>query len=280
MKNGLVYFAAAAGLLASFATAQTTRTRNHNNLNISTHGEGETCADLNVTSNNGELAQAVEKFTLQRSEAPALELNAGDRGVVRVRGWKQAAYSIEACKIAVAEDRGTADTLVRGIAVSHGAGRFSYTGPSSDNGNWQVYFIIHAPDSASLDLEARNAPVSIANVNGNIKVRAVNGPLSIHGSTGNIDAQTTNGPISFEGESGEVHLHAQNGPINVKVGKEIWSGPALEARTVNGPLSLSLPEVFQSGMRVETSGHAPIVAAMRFALTPTQMPPAPSMCCR
>ena len=29
-------------------------------------------------------------------------------------------------------------------------------------------------------------------------------------------------------------------------------------RTVNGPLSLALPEKFRSGVRLETSGHGPI----------------------
>lgn len=261
MKHRIVYCTAAAALAGSIAFAQTSITRNRNNinLNINTQGQAESCADLKVTS-NGELAQSVEKFALQRSEAPVLELNAGERGVVHVRGWKQAGYSVEACKMAVAEDRGTADTMLRGISVSRSAGRFSYTGPANDNarGNWQVYFIIHAPDNASLDLETRNAPVSIADVNGNIKVRATNGPLSIQNSTGNIDAQTTNGPISFHGDGGEVHLHAQNGPISVKLGKEVWAGPALDVATVNGPLSLTLPETFQSGIRVETSGHSPM----------------------
>lgn len=259
MKSSAIVFALAA-VLALGGLAQTRISGNRsrgNNLNISTHGSGETCADLNVTS-NGELAQATEKFTLSRGEAPTLELNAGDHGAVTVRGWKQSEYTVEACKIAVAEDRGTAESLLRSIAVSHSAGRFGYAGPSADNGNWQVFLIIHAPDSASLDLETKNAPVSIADVNGNIKVRATNGPLAIRGSTGNIDAQSTNGPISFDGEGGEVHLHAQNGPISVKVQKDIWQGSALEARTVSGPMSVSLPAAFQSGVRVETSGHAPL----------------------
>ncbi len=217
-------------LLALCGTAQTqiSRTRNHN-LNISTRGDADSCADLKVTS-DGQLAQGEEKFTLSRSEAPTLELNAGDRGVVSVKGWKQSGYSVDVCKIAVAEDRGTADSMLRGIALTHSAGRFSYTGPTADTGTWQVHFIIHTPDTASLDLETRNAPVSIADVNGNIKVRATNGPLAIRGSMGNIDAQTTNGPISFDGEGGEVHLSAQNGPISVKVQKEIWNGSKLEAQ--------------------------------------------------
>ena len=247
---------AAGAVLLTCAAAQNTRNRNHNDLNINVQGDAESCADLKVTS-SGQISRSAEQFNLARSEAPALELDAGDRGVVSVRGWKQSGYSVEACKIAVAEDQGTADSLARGIAIARSAGHFSYSGPANDNGQWQVHFIIHSPDNASLDLQTKNAPVSISGVNGNIKVRATNGPLAIRGSSGNIDAQTTNGPISFDGDGGEVHLHAQNGPIAVKVGKEVWNGSTLEARTVNGPMSVSLPTAFQSGMRVETPGSSP-----------------------
>ena len=256
-----VVLCTAVALLGMCATAQTQsiRNRNHNNLNINTQGDAQTCADLKVTS-NGELAQANERFALSRGEAPTLELNAGERGIVTVRGWNQSGYVVEACKMAVAENRAAADMMLRGVSLSHSAGRFSYTGPANDagNGNWQVYFIVHTPDSASLDLETKNAPVSISDVNGNIKVRATNGPLSIRRSSGNIDAQTSSGPISFDGEGGEVHLLAQNGPISVRLGKEIWSGSTLEAKTVNGPMSLTLPAAFQSAVRVEASGGAPI----------------------
>jgi len=247
-KTGILYCAIAAFVCAAAP----------HSFNINTHGDADTCGDLRVTS-DGQLAQSADRFDLTRGQVSTLELNGGERGVVRVRGWSQSGYTVEACKVAVAEDSGTAGTLLRGITVSHSAGRFSYTGPQGDigNSNWQVYFIVHAPDNASLDLQTRNAPISISGVNGNIKVRATNGPLSIHGSGGNIDAQTVNGPISFDGEGGDVHLLAQNGPISVKVAKEVWNGAALEARTVNGPMSVSLPAAFQSGVRVEASGGAP-----------------------
>lgn len=255
MKNSLLYCAAA--LVLPACTVYSQNTRNHN-LNINLQGDPETCDELRATS-NGQLAQANQHFDLTRGEVSTLELNGGTRGVVKVRGWHQAGYTVEACKIAAAEDSGTAQALVRGITVNRSAGAFSYSGPQTDTGsaNWQVYFIIHAPDNASLDLQTKNAPISIAGVNGNIKVRATNGPLSISGSTGNIDAQTTNGPISFDGDGGEVHLRAQNGPISLKVGADVWNGSALEASTVNGPMSVSLPAAFQSGVRVETTSDAP-----------------------
>ena len=42
-----------------------------------------------MTSSNGQVAQAAERFELSRGEASTIELNAGERGVVKVKGWKQ-----------------------------------------------------------------------------------------------------------------------------------------------------------------------------------------------
>jgi len=254
MKNSALSILALALLMA--APAAWTQNRTHNrNLSINMQGDAESCAGLKVTS-DGQVAQAAEKFTLQRSEASSLELNAADRGIIKVRGWNQAGYSVEACKIAVADDRGSAERTLSAIAISHAAGHFTFTGPPADGNSWQVYFIVYAPANASLDLEAKNGPISVADVNGSIKARATNGPLSIKDCTGSIDAQTNNGPIAFTGDGGEVRLHADNGPISVKVSKDLWNGSLLDARTSNGPLSLVLPTGFHSGIRVESAGSA------------------------
>ncbi len=255
MKRLALGAAIAACLLVPAGQAQN-RTRSHN-LNLSVQGDAESCADLKVTS-SGELARSADKVTLQRSEAATLELSAADRGIIRVKGWNQNNYSVETCKIAVAEDRGSAERALSAITVSHSAGHFTFTGPQGDDSNWQVYFLVHTPANASLDLDAKNGPISLAGVSGMIKVRTANGPLAIKNCSGSVDAQAKNGPIAFDGDGGEVHLQADNGPISVKVSKAVWNGSLLEARTSNGPMSLVLPESFSSGVRVESTGRAPM----------------------
>jgi DUF4097 and DUF4098 domain-containing protein YvlB len=106
-------------------------------------------------------------------------------------------------------------------------------------------------------VETRNGPVDVEGVGGTVKVRAQNGPVSVKGGS-LVEVRSQNGPIAFEGSGGEVHLNATNGPIALRLEGEIWNGPKLEARTVNGPLSLNIPETFRTGVRVETSGRAPI----------------------
>jgi DUF4097 and DUF4098 domain-containing protein YvlB len=133
------------------------------------------------------------------------------------------------------------------------------TGPAeSENGQWTAVFLIHAPKDASVNLETNNGPISVRDLGGTLKLRALNGPLAIVNCGGTVDAQTTNGPIAFTGDRGEVTLHAKNGPIALKLGSLDWNGSKLEARTINGPLAVSVPENFRSGMRLETSGHVPL----------------------
>ena len=111
----------------AFHAGQTHAARNRGfNLNID--GNAESCAGLKVRSSNGEIAQVNDAFTLSKGEAPILELNAIEGGQIRVRGWDRADYSVETCKIAVADTRAAAEQAVRGVAVTHSAGRISYTG--------------------------------------------------------------------------------------------------------------------------------------------------------
>jgi DUF4097 and DUF4098 domain-containing protein YvlB len=261
MKNeGLVYAAAAVICLGCFLSPAKSQTAKRRSFDLSIDGSGETCADLKVRS-SGEVARVNETFTMSRGEAPILEINATDRGNIRVRGWDHADYSVETCKIAVAETQAAADQMARGISVTHTAGRISFAGPSTDSSDWTTFFIVHAPRDASLNLEAKNGPIDVRGVNGTVKLRAANGPIAIADCGGSVEAHTTNGPIAFSGDRGEVHLNAQNGPISLKLSTESWNGSQLEARTVNGPLAVTLPENFRSGMRLETSGHAPVACS-------------------
>jgi DUF4097 and DUF4098 domain-containing protein YvlB len=260
MKTETILYTAAAVLCASWLLAPPrTHAAKGRDFNISFSGDAETCADLKVTSSNGEIARTGEKFTLTRAEAPLLELNGSERGHIRVRGWDKSEYTVETCKVAVADSKAAAEQTVRAITVAHAAGRLSYNGPSpADQVEWTAVFLIHAPRDARLDLETRNGPIDVRGINGDVKLRAVNGPVAIQDCGGNVDAQTSNGPIAYSGDRGEVHLHAKNGPIALRLSGEVWNGSMLEARTINGPLAVSMPDNFRTGMRLETAGHSPL----------------------
>src|SRR5260370_1355093 len=161
MKNDrLYYFAAAVLCTASLLPAQTRSAKNRN-LSVNFDGNAQHCSDLKVTSKDGEVAQVNEAFTLSKAEAPILEMSGIERGVFHVRGWDRAEYSIEACKIAAADNRGAAEQVVRAISVNRSAGRFSSTGPTNSDAHWEIYFIVRAPKDATLDLATKNGPISV-----------------------------------------------------------------------------------------------------------------------
>jgi DUF4097 and DUF4098 domain-containing protein YvlB len=268
MKHESLYYAAAALLCALIHPTESQAAKNRN-LSVNFDDNANHCSDLKVKS-NAELAQATESFNFRKSEAPTLELNGVDRGSIRVMGWDSQDYAVEACKIVVGDDRASAEQMLRSISVTRAAGHISSNGPNSDTAEWQVYFIVHAPKDASLDLETKNGPISVRDITGNVKVRATNGPLALDNVSGTVQARTVNGPISYSGTGGDVHINAQNGPLSVKLTGDLWNGPQLEARTVNGPVSLQIPDTFQSGVRIESNGNAPMscrIAACRNAWT-------------
>jgi len=241
-------------LAAAFSVATTHAQGNMYSLSVNLDDKADSCADLKVKS-LGAVSQASERFALQGA---SIEVDGGSRGAIRVRGADRADYSVEACKVAAAADSATAAQLVAGISVNRSAWRVEAHGPVSDRyENWQVYLIVHAPRNGSVDLTTVNGPIEVRDMAGAVKASATNGPLSIQNCAGTVDAQTANGPISFSGNAGDVKLSAQNGPLSVKLSGDVWNGPRLDASTVNGPVSLTMPNTFRSGLRVESNGQAP-----------------------
>jgi hypothetical protein len=183
-------------------------------------------------------------------DAPSLKNIRVTNAPVTVTGGNSRGYTIRVCKAAR-----LASDLDR-IQVSVSGGDLKATGP--DNDDWAVMYRIDAPDGADLEIEARNGPVSLRDLDGTVTARLQNGPLSLRNTSGRFDVQTVNGPISLRGGSGNVKMTASNGPLSIHLDGSSWRGGALEASTKNGPLSVKVPRGYNSGVVVETSGHGPV----------------------
>ena len=116
--------------------------------------------------------------------------------------------------------------------------------------------IVTAPDGASIDAETMNGPLGVSGFTGTLNLRASNGPIGIQDVQGEVKARASNGPISVEGSRGEFDIETANGPIQVKLDGRRWDGH-LTARALNGPLTLSVPANYQSGVEVTSSYHSP-----------------------
>jgi DUF4097 and DUF4098 domain-containing protein YvlB len=103
-----------------------------------------------------------------------------------------------------------------------------------------------------------NGPMSLYDVNGRLTARVHNGPISLRNFSGDADITAVNGPISLEGSSGNVRVHTENGPISVALTGKTWSGAGLSADAQNGPLTLMVPNGYQSSFVVESRNYAPV----------------------
>ncbi len=103
-----------------------------------------------------------------------------------------------------------------------------------------------------------NGPISLYDVDGKLTARAHNGPISLKNFSGDAEITAVNGPISLEGSSGSVRIHTENGPISVALAGKTWSGTGLSADAKNGPLTLMVPNDYQSSFVVESTNYAPV----------------------
>src|SRR5262249_23680236 len=93
---------------------------------------------------------------------------------------------------------------------------------------------------------------------GVLHLAAMNGPVALNNVGGVVDTTTTNGPISLKGASGAQKVTAVNGPISIELSGNRWDGPGLEVSSKNGPLSVSVPDGYSSGILMQTSDKSPV----------------------
>lgn len=161
-----------------------------------------------------------------------IRVDPGANGGVSVVGWEQDRIEVHARVQARARTEQEAADLATAVSISLD-GPIAADGPSNErNASWHVSFLIYVPATSDLELDAQNGPLSVRGVNGRMR----------------LDAQ--NGPISLRDVGGDVIARAQNGPLNIVLSGTVWDGPGLDAETVNGPVTLTVPSDYNA--RLET----------------------------
>lgn len=256
-KRDLALLVSATALLALILTGARAATRHHSVSISDGHKQPVTdCSDLRIRFDDRDVVVRSEEHTLTKSEAPTLEVRPHANGGVQIVGWEKDTYSVTACKTAGGSGS-DAERILSQISVSIEKGKISTKGPGDDE-DWTVYLLIRAPKSASLDLETKNGPISLYDIDGKLTARAQNGPISLKNFSGEADITAVNGPISVEGSNGSVRVHTENGPISVALTGKTWSGTGLTADAKNGPVTLMVPKDYQSSFVVESRNYAPV----------------------
>jgi DUF4097 and DUF4098 domain-containing protein YvlB len=254
-KRDLAFLISATALLALVLTGARAASRHHSVSIFDGHKQPMTdCSDLRIRFDERDAVVRSEERTLTKAEAPTLEIRPHTNGGVQIVGWEKDTYSVTACKAASGAD---AERILSQISMSVEKGKISTKGPGDDD-DWTVYLLIRAPKSASLDLETKNGPISLYDVDGKLTARAQNGPISLKNFSGEADITAVNGPISLEGSNGNVRVHTENGPISVALTGKTWSGVGLTADAKNGPLTLMVPRDYQSSFVVQSRNYSPV----------------------
>jgi hypothetical protein len=220
------------------------------------HEPASDCSDLRVRFDDRDAVMESEERTVTKAEAPTLSIRPHKNGGVQVEGWDKDSYSVRACKFASNEDGG-AHRILAQMTLSIRNGEVSTNGPSED-GEWTIYLLIHAPKASVIDLETANGPLSLYSVDGKLTAHATNGPITLRDFSGDAEVRAANGPITITGSSGNVRIHTENGPISINLKGTSWSGTGLTADAQNGPLTLSVPSDYKSSFSVESREYSPM----------------------
>jgi len=213
------------------------------------------CHQINVFWDHRPVARAEQERTLARNSNP-VRIRASHNGGIHVFGGDGSEFKIKACAAASGRSDASAESVLDQIKLNVSGNEISVTGPG-DNEQWSVFLIVAAPRDSSIYAESYNGPIGIRNFAGTVEAHSHNGPVSLASVTGKVRAETENGPISVGGESGgDFDLQLQNGPLEVRLRGTRWDGK-LDGRTQNGPINLSIPADYRSGVRVDASEHSP-----------------------
>jgi hypothetical protein len=248
MRSALAAVLLLASALPQSALSQSAATRGTVDL------EAADCSRFQSTWNGLRVAYGTQHTTAALG-AGTLDVRPEDNGGVQVLRGSGNTYSITACIAAGAATLDAAQQAVRQVKLVVSGESVTTTGGGSDR-HASVQLIVEAPRGARIHARTTNGPIGFEDADGTFSADASNGPLAFRNVSGTVTARTQNGPISIHGGSGTYDVEASNGPITVAFDAAKWDG-RLDARTHNGPLSVTLPEHFDSGIEISSSSHAP-----------------------
>ena len=249
-------------LLAMFALiglslaigAQSSRNSRSISTNVSDDRAVTTCGDIRLTYDRRPAITEEAEMILPSSQVSNLRLQ-NAKGGVYINGWDRNEYSVRTCK-AVPDDDTNPTVTLREITTTNTNGQLAVNGPSGRE--WVANLIIMVPLLSKMDIETQNGPLQLRDLAVNIHLSATNGPISLRNVGGVVETTTTNGPISLVGGSGDHRVTAANGPVHISLSGSRWDGPGLQVSTGNGPLSLSIPDAYGSGIRIQASDQSPV----------------------
>ena len=166
--------------------------------------------------------------------AGPIRVEPGANGGVSLVGWQENRIEVHARIAGRARTEAEAEEVAGEVSVS-AAGVIEADGPSNGRDrSWTVSFLVFVPAASDAEVETTNGPLSVTGVSGRMR----------------LDAQ--NGPIRLREVGGDVVARTQNGPLSVELSGSRWDGAGLDAETVNGPVTLTVPDDYNADLETGT----------------------------
>lgn len=184
-----------------------------------------------------------------------LDVRPDGNGGVSIQPGTGDSYAITACVTAGGSTVEEAQRVADSVTLTVAGNRLRAAAPENTR-HWNVQLIVEAPRGAQIDVETNNGPIGIRGVEGSITARASNGPIGLTDVAASIRAVAQNGPITIRGGRGNLDVETQNGPITVEFQGSRWEGE-INGRARNGPLSIRMPDGFDSAIEVTSNRRSP-----------------------
>lgn len=216
--------------------------------------EASDCSRINMMFGDEVVGRAVRHATVPLSIG-VLDVQPESNGGVQIEHGAGADYLVTACIAAGASSAAEARAAAEAVQLTVDRGRVRVQNPGSAR-TWSVHLIVEAPQNARINVQTSNGPIGVNGVSGEIAARSSNGPIGLDNVSGRVVARADNGPIGVTGSRGDLDVQTDNGPISVRLSGRRWEG-RLDARAHNGPVKVEVPDDFQSGIEIISSGRSP-----------------------
>ena len=174
---------------------------------------------------------------IKEQTLPASDISVDGRrnGGVSIKGWERNEVLVRSRIQTSATTQAAADELASQIRIETGGAKIFATGPENRNDAWwSVSYEIFVPQRSNVSVKTNNGGISFTDVHGRLEFSALNGGVSLRGVGGTVKGSTTNGGLS-------VVLNGTR-----------WDGEALDVRTTNGGVSLSIPGNYSAHLETGT----------------------------
>ena len=175
----------------------------------------------------------IKEQTLPATET--INVDGKMNGGISIKGWERNEILVRARIQTSGPSEAEAKELASQVRIETAGGKIFATGPENRKDHWwSASYEIFVPQRSNVSLKTNNGGISISDVVGRLEFSALNGGVNLSRVGGTVRGATT------------------NGGLNVELSGARWEGEALDVRTTNGGVSMSIPENYSAHLETAT----------------------------